>query len=328
MATAGWMASGDPNRFLAVLVIATPCPLLLAIPVAIVGAISLAARRGILIRDAAILENIGSCRTVVFDKTGTLTLGRPSVTNVYCTPGFERQRVLSLVASLEQEPKHPLGPAVMQAAANAGAALLSVSEVFERPGAGLDGRVGGEHVRLTSRQGAGPDWPDPENAAFECVVIVDEAVVALLRFRDSPRQDSGSFVGHLTPRHGVTRVVLTSGDRASEVRHLAALVGIADVRSGQSPEDKVELVEAEVRRAPTLFVGDGLNDAPAMAVATVAVALGRSHDVTAESAHAVILTGRSPRSTSSFTSRGAPGASRSRALAAGCCSAAWAWGSP
>jgi len=294
VAAAGWMASGDPNRFLAVLVIATPCPLLLAIPVAIVGAISLAARRGILIRDAAVLENIGSCKTVVFDKTGTLTLGRPSLTNVFCAPRFERQRVLSFVASLEQYSKHPLGPAVLQAAANEGAALLPVSEVFEHPGTGLDGRVGGQHVRLTSRQGAGDDWPAalPGDAeGLECVVIVDEAVAALLRFRDSPRQDSGSFVGHLSPRHGVTRVLLTSGDRASEVRHLAALVGITDVRSGQSPEDKVALVEAEVRRAPTLFVGDGLNDAPAMAVATVAVALGRSHEVTAESAHAVILDG-------------------------------------
>ena len=295
VAAAGWMASGDPNRFLAVLVIATPCPLLLAIPVAIVGAISLAARRGILIRDAAVLENIGSCRTVVFDKTGTLTLGRPSLTNVFCAPRVR--------AAASPEPRcepragtrstRSVRPCCKRPRTRA-RLCLPVSEVFEHPGTGLDGRVGGQHVRLTSRQGAGRDWPAalPGDAeGLECVVIVDEAVAALLRFRDSPRQDSGSFVGHLSPRHGVTRVLLTSGDRASEVRHLAALVGIADVRSGQSPEDKVELVEAEVRRAPTLFVGDGLNDAPAMAVATVAVALGRSHDVTAESAHAVILDG-------------------------------------
>ena len=118
---------------------------------------------------------------------------------------------------------------MLQAAANEGAALLPVSEVFERPGTGLDGRVDGQQVRLTSRQGTGNDWPVelPGDAeGLECVVIVDEAVAALLRFRDSPRHDSGSFVGHLSPRHGVTRVLLTSGDRASEVRHLAALVGI------------------------------------------------------------------------------------------------------
>ena len=182
----------------------------------------------------------------------------------------------------------------MAGAANEGAPLLTVSDVTERAGAGLDGHVGGHHVELTSRRAAGPSWPAclPGDAqGLECVVVVDGIIAALLRFRDSPRDESGSFVGHLTPKHGVTRVLLTSGDRESEVRYLASIVGIRDIRASQDPEDKVALVEAEVRRQPTLFVGDGLNDAAAMAVATVAVALGLSNEVTAESAQAVVLDG-------------------------------------
>ncbi|HKW01759.1 MAG TPA: heavy metal translocating P-type ATPase [Vicinamibacterales bacterium] len=294
VAAVAWGASGDVSRFLAVLVIATPCPLLLAIPVAIIGAISLAARRSILIRDAALLERIESCRTVIFDKTGTLTLGRPTLTEVFCVGAVDRRRILSLVASLEQFSRHPLAPAVLRAAADESATLLPVAELTEEAGAGLDGVVSGQRLRLTSRRGAALAWPDdlPGDAqGLECVVVLDGAIVALLRFRDSPRHDSESFVGHLSPRHGVTRVLLTSGDRESEVRYLAGLVGIADVRAGQSPEDKLALVEAEMQRQPTLFVGDGLNDAPAMTAATVAVALGSSHDVTGESAQAVILDG-------------------------------------
>lgn len=294
IAALGWALGGDPNRFLAVIVIATPCPLLLAIPIAIVGGISLAAERSILIKDPGVLERLDACRTVIFDKTGTLTLGRPVVTDVLPVAGWTRYNALSLAATLEQFSRHPLAPAILQAAEHDGVASLPVSEVSERAGEGLAGRIDGRWVQLTSRRGADAPWPDElpqETVGLECVVVVDDRIIALLRFRDEPRLESGAFVGHLSPQHGVTRVMLTSGDRESEVRYLAGVVGIDDVRFNQSPEQKVSLVRRETERQPTLFVGDGLNDAAAMVCATAAVALGEHESVAAEAAHAVVLDG-------------------------------------
>lgn len=292
VAAGAWLASGESSRFLAVLVIATPCPLLLGIPVSIIGAISLAAQRSILISDASILERIGLCRTVVFDKTGTLTLGRPEVTEIVLAPGADRDEVLRLAASLEQYSKHPLGSAVLRAADAAGLERSPVTSVSERPGEGLTGEVNGRTVAITSRArvpGAQLAGFAPDGDGLECVVVVDGEAAALFRFRDAPRHDSASFVGHLRPRHGFNRILLVSGDRESEVRYLARLMGITDVFFSQSPEQKVAIVTAERQRQPTLFVGDGINDAPAMVVSDVAIALGQRADIAAHSAGAVIL---------------------------------------
>lgn len=294
IAVVGWMASGDSTRFLAVLVIATPCPLLLAIPTAIIGAVSLSAKRSILIKDTAVLERIGSCRTMMFDKTGTLTLGRPAVTEVVAIEPHNRLDVLSVAASLEQYSRHPLAAAVLSAAAREGAPLLSVTGVSERPGQGLTGQVGAMSVKVTGRSKVSSDHArrlPSDRSGLECVVMIDSQVGGLIRFRDVPRAESGAFVRHLRPRHQVGRLVIVSGDRESEVRYLAETVGITDVHFSQSPEQKVELVRAATAEAPTLFVGDGLNDAPAMFAATVGIALGQDNAVTAESAGAVILDG-------------------------------------
>jgi heavy metal translocating P-type ATPase len=297
-ASLGWVASGDPDRFLAVLVIATPCPLLLAIPIAILGAISLAARRGILIRDAALLERIGSCETVIFDKTGTLTAGRPELTGVVTRNGWTREGVLQLASGLEQYSRHPLAPAILQAADREGIERPSADEVSERPGQGLTGRVLGHTVSICGRKHV-PAAQLAELAAevggLECIVVVDGEVAGVCRFRDVPKSDSRSFVGHLGPRHRVKRVLLVSGDRESEVRYLGGIVGIDDVHFGKSPEEKVTIVRRETERNPTLFVGDGLNDAPAMLAATVGVALGQQNEVTAEAAGAVVLDGQLSR---------------------------------
>ena len=295
LAAAAWAISGDPIRFLAVLVVATPCPLLIAIPVSIIGSISLSAKRGIIIKDPAVLEQIDLCRTAIFDKTGTLTYGKPHLTEVLTAPGIESADVLVKVASLERYSRHPLSEAILAGAAARALVLVDAAEVSERPGDGLRGRIGEHSVQVTGRAKWLAAVPSDEamlpaqTGGLECVVAIDGKYAATLRLRDEPRSEGTSFVRHLNPRHGFTRVMLVSGDRESEVSYLAARVGITEVHAGQSPEDKVALVRAETLKAPTLFMGDGINDAPALTAATVGIAFGQASDVTAEAAGVVIL---------------------------------------
>lgn len=295
LAVVAWLVSGDPVRFLAVLVVATPCPLLIAIPVAIIGSISLAARRGIIIRDPAILEKIDTCRTAIFDKTGTLTYGKPELTAVHVAPGFAEPEVLGLIASLERYSKHPLAVAVIGAARKANVPLQDAGSVSERPGEGLRGSVGGRSIQVTSRAKLARQRSElaeqlpPPRGGLECVVTIDDRYAATLQFRDRPRADSAPFIGHLKHKHHFERVLLVSGDREAEVRYLADIVGIQEVHAGQSPEQKLELVRAETHNANTVFVGDGINDAPALTAATVGIAFGQNSDITAEAAGAVVL---------------------------------------
>ena len=295
IALLAWWAAATPERFLAVIVIATPCPLLIAIPVAIIAGISLAAKRGIVIKNPAALEELDKCRTFIFDKTGTLTYGRPVLTEIFCSAGFTEVEVLRAAASLEQYSRHPLSQAVLNAVKIRNLSLSDAANVSERPGAGLIGRVGHAQIEITGRKKALARDPTldsrlpPAMSGLECLVFVNSHFAALFRFHDEPRIESSEFVRHLRPHHHAARVILLSGDRRSEVEHLAEVVGIKDVYFGKSPEDKVALVEKENKSAKTLFVGDGVNDAPAMLTATVGIAVGQNSDVTAESAHAVVL---------------------------------------
>ncbi|HEV2425576.1 MAG TPA: heavy metal translocating P-type ATPase [Terriglobia bacterium] len=292
LAGLSWALSGEPHRFLAVMVVATPCPLLIAIPVAVIGAISLAARRSIIIKNAAVLEQLDTCRTLIFDKTGTLTYGKPAVTGIVCAPAFDRHEVLAKAASLEAYSKHPLAGAIMTLARNEGVAFENVSQVSDKPGEGLRGIVSGRRVRITGRraldEAAAAGLP-PAEAGLECLLFVEDAFAAAFRFRDTPRHDTHSFLSHLRPRHQVSRVILLSGDRETEVRYLAESVGIEEVHAGKSPEQKVAIVTDETRRDRTIFVGDGINDAAGLLAATVGVAFGTHSDITSEAADAVIL---------------------------------------
>lgn len=291
LAGIAWAATGESHRLLAVLVVATPCPLLISIPVAVIGAISLSARRGIIIKNPAALEQIDRCRTLIFDKTGTLTYGKPSLSEILCAPGFAKDEVLRVAASLEHYSKHPLSRAILEAAQTANLPVELVSEISERPGEGLRGTVARRSVWITSRkkvterQLALP----PVAPGLECLLFVDDVYAATFRFDDTPRAESRTFVKHLRPRHAVNRVLIVSGDRDQEVRHLAEQVGITELYSAKSPEDKVAIVRKEAAQAPTLFLGDGINDAPAMQAATVGVAFGVQSDITSEAADAVIL---------------------------------------
>jgi P-type E1-E2 ATPase len=199
------------------------------------------------------------------------------------------------VASLERYSKHPLAGAILDAARAAGVKLLDASEVSEPPGKGLLGTVAGRSVRVSSRNKLMGERPDIAAAlpatvgGLECVVLIDDRYAATLRFRDEPRSEGASFIHHLRPKHHFARLMLISGDRESEVRYLAEQVGIAEVYAEQSPEQKLERVRDETRRANTLFLGDGINDAPALTAATVGIAFGQNSDITAEAAGAVIM---------------------------------------
>lgn len=295
VALLAWGLSGDAVRFLAVLVIATPCPLLLAIPIAIIGSISLCARRAIIVKSPIALEQVARCRTAIFDKTGTLTYGEPKLTEQLTAPGFVPPDVLALVASLERYSKHPLARAILVAAKEEARALSEATEVSEPPGQGLRGAVSGHQVQVTSRSrlssGAvtGLDQLPAVAGGLECVVAIDGRFAAAYRFRDAPRTESRSFIGHLGPKHQFSRVMIVSGDREAEVRYLADAVGITEIFAQKTPEEKLAIVRRETLAAKTLYVGDGINDAPAMMAATVGVAIGQNSDVTAEAASVVVM---------------------------------------
>ena len=295
VALLAWGLSGEAVRFLAVLVIATPCPLLLAIPIAIIGSISLCARRAIIVKSPVVLEQIAQCRTAIFDKTGTLTYGEPKLTEQLIATGLAQKDVLTFVASLERYSKHPLARAILAAAKEAGIQLPEATEVGEQPGQGLRGTVAGHKLQITSRDKLipqnlpGTEQLPPVAGGLECVVAMDGCYAATLRFRDAPRAESRSFVKHLGPKHQFARVMIVSGDRESEVHYLAEQVGITEIYAQKNPEEKLAIVRAETAKAKTLYVGDGINDAPAMMAATVGMAIGQNSDVTAEAAGVVIM---------------------------------------
>jgi heavy metal translocating P-type ATPase len=295
VAALAWVGSGQSVRFLAVLVIATPCPLLLAIPIAVIGSVSLCARRAIIVKSPVALERITGCRTAILDKTGTLTYGVPRLAEQLIGPGFAQRDVLTLVAGLERYSRHPLAHAVLAAASEEALRLPEATEVSERPGDGLRGTVAGARIQVTSRRMAVAQDPaiagqlPSVTAGLECVVVIDGRYAATLRFRDEPRAESRSFVMHLGPKHQFQRVMIVSGDRETEARYLAGQVGITEIYAQRSPEEKLAIVRRETAAAPTLYVGDGINDAPAMMAATVGLAIGQNSDVTSEAAAVVVM---------------------------------------
>jgi P-type E1-E2 ATPase len=210
-------------------------------------------------------------------------------------PGFAQREVLTLVASLERYSKHPLARAILAAARENALELPEAAEVSEQPGQGLRGTVSGHQLQVTSRgkliaqELNGADQLPEVAGGLECVVAIDRRYAAAFRFRDAPRAESRSFVRHLGPKHQFERVMIVSGDRETEVRYLAEQVGITEIYAQQSPEEKLAIVRKETAAAKTLYVGDGINDAPAMMAATVGMAIGQNSDVTAEAAGVVIM---------------------------------------
>ncbi len=290
-----WALTGEPLRFLSVLVIATPCPLLIAIPITIISAISMAARQGIIIKDPVALERLPTCRTAIFDKTGTLTYGKPELTTIFTAPGLTPNHVLQLASSLEQYSKHPLAQGFLKAAKKAQLALLKAKNISEKSGYGLTGTIDGQKVQITHRKKLVQEFPEattllpPLNSGMECIVMVNDRYAGAFHFHDTPRKEGASFIRHLRPSHKFNRILLVSGDKESEVKYLGELLGIHEIFFSQSPEQKLDIMRQEVAKAPTLFVGDGINDAPALTLATVGVAFGKESNITAEAAGVVVM---------------------------------------
>ncbi len=312
IAGAAWLASGDPVRALAVLVVATPCPLILAAPIAIIAGISRAAQRGIVMKGGAVLEALSRSRVLLFDKTGTLTMGRPFVTEVLAPGGpgpdgpYGPDEIVRLAASLDQVSTHVLAAAIVQAARERGRPLVMPAGVTEESGRGVRGRVDGHAVAVGRADWAAGDGELPEWArklrrrtAFEgainVFVAVDGTLAGALILEDPVRPDTARTIRALRAA-GIRRVVMVTGDHVDVAETVGAAVGVDAVLAERSPADKVEAVRGERAWGSTIMVGDGVNDAPALAAADVGVAMGaRGSTASSEAADVVLVVDRLDR---------------------------------
>jgi heavy metal translocating P-type ATPase len=293
-----WFLSGDPTRALAVLVVATPCPLILATPIAIIGGVNRMAARQIIVRSGAALERLDDVRVAVFDKTGTLTVGQPRVARVIALPSHDEREVLRLAGALEQHSGHALARPVVEAAVGLDGPLPAPTAVRESPGRGVSGDVEGRAVSVGSRAFAlemlgTPALSSPaDNGArmLRAYVTVDGELAGVLEYADQLRPGATEVVPALRAL-GVRRTVLLSGDESPNVGAVAKAAGLDEAIGELLPHEKVEWVASLASRdGHVLMVGDGTNDAPALAQADVGIALaGHGGGITAEAADIVLL---------------------------------------
>lgn len=299
IAFAAWWFTGDPIRSVAVLVVATPCPLILAVPVALVAGLSRSAHFGVLVKGAGPLENMARIVTLVLDKTGTLTDGRPQITSIHLQPGFGEDEILRLAASLDQVSKHPMAQALVLAAQERGIDLVLPIDVSELAGDGVAGRVDGRSVivgghSFVARQADAKliEMPGTEAGAALVAVAIDGTIAGYIVMADPLRGDVASTLKGLR-KDGVRRIVLATGDRAAVARRITKGLGLDAIYCELSPDQKVLTVLSERKYGPVMMVGDGVNDAPALAAADVGVAMGaRGAAASAEAADIVLLVDR------------------------------------
>ena len=302
LAFLAWWFTGDPIRAVAVLVVATPCPLILAVPVALVAGLSRAAHFGVLVKGAKSLEAMARVRTLILDKTGTLTDGRPKIVSIDSYDGVTEADTLRLAAALDQASKHPVAQAIVAAAKEHGHTLSAPSEVVETPGEGVVGFVEGHKVivggnsfvakRVGRKSG---DHPALAAGSVLVAVAIDGRLAGHLVMADPLREGAGAMLSGLR-REGVKRIMLATGDRSEVARRVTEDLGLDGVRAELSPDQKVLLVLTERKNGPVMMVGDGVNDAPALAAADVGVAMGaRGAAASAEAADVVLLVDRIDR---------------------------------
>ncbi len=292
-----WWLTGDPLRVLAVLVVATPCPLLLATPVAIIGGINHAARHQIIVRNGGALEQLAIVDTAVFDKTGTLTIGRPDVVAIDAYGDWTADAVLRVAAAVEMGSGHHLARSTVAAAAERGLALPPAEHVSDVPGLGVRGTVEGREIAVGAAAWLGQLFPDrheaiivARGAGLRAIVAVDGEIAGAVEFADRAREGLHGFFADLR-RIGMRRIVLLSGDHQANVEGIARAYGITDARGDLLPQDKVEAVKELMRSGHhVVMIGDGTNDAPALSAATAGIALAaHGGGIAAEAADAVIL---------------------------------------
>ena len=302
IAFAAWWFTGDPIRAVAVLVVATPCPLILAVPVALVAGLSRAAHFGVLIKGAGPLERMADIRTLILDKTGTLTDGRPQIVSIDSHGQLGEDEILRFAAALDQASKHPVAQAIVAAARARGLDLPVPSDVTEIPGEGVVGHVaghgemvGGEDF-VAQRLGGRPgDTLRLAAGAVLVAVAVDGRMAGHLVMADPLRDGTAGMLARLR-REGIARILLAAGDRAAVAERVTEGLGLDGVRAGLTPDQKVLLVLSERKNGPVMMVGDGVNDAPALAAADVGVAMGaRGAAASAEAADVVLLVDRVDR---------------------------------
>lgn len=304
VAGCAWWATGDRLRALAVLVVATPCPLILALPVAIVSGMSRAAGLGVLVKNGGALEALARVRTAVLDKTGTLTHGRATVAETRTAGGYPPDEILRLAASLDQASNHVIAQALVEEARRRGLPLAVPSDVVEKAGVGLEGMVeglkvavgGSRYVRERSRSGDPYELRHglPEGGAV-VAVAVDGVLAGVLALADGIRPDAAAVLERFRAA-GIDRIVLASGDREDVVAAVAAELRVDHAAGELTPRAKVKIVDDERARGPVMMVGDGVNDAPALAAADVGVAMGaRGSAASSEAADVVLLVDRLDR---------------------------------
>jgi len=307
-----WLFSGDPVRALAVLVASTPCPLILAAPVAFIAGVAQAAKRGILVKGSGPLEALARTHTVMFDKTGTLTVGGARLVAIEAAPGHSTEEILRVAGSIEQASHHVVAAAIVEAAVAKGLKLSVPSQVRETMGSGVEGVVDGRLVRVGSHQlvygGRKPEtWAVRAlrraawRSALSVFVAVDGQTVGAVLLADELRRDTPRAVQALRSA-GVSRIVMVTGDRADAAETIGAALDLDAVLSNREPADKVDAVATEQRQHPTVMVGDGINDAPALAAANVGIAMGaRGASASSEAADVVILVDRLDRVSDALT---------------------------
>jgi heavy metal translocating P-type ATPase len=297
-----WAITGDPVRAVAVLVVATPCPLLLAAPIAIMSGLSRAARHGVILKGGAALERLAAGRVLLFDKTGTLTRGRPALTDVITAGGMAADEVLRLAACIDQASAHVLAATIVTAARDRGLKLSAASDVREKHGYGVEGSTDGHTVRLGKTGwvvgGPIPGWVRRArrraalDGSLTVFVAVDGRPAGVLLLADPLRPDAPRMMRALR-QAGITRMVLVTGDRSDIAETIGRIVGVDAVYADRDPAEKLAIVQAEQQSAPTIMVGDGVNDAPALAAAGVGVALAvRGTTASAEAADVVLTADR------------------------------------
>ena len=291
-----WVLTGDPNRFLQILVVATPCPLLLAAPIALISGMSRAAKHGIIVKNGSVLEKLAEVKAIGFDKTGTLTEGKPVVSRIKTYNGHSESDVIALSAGLERQSAHILAQAIVKKAIDEKAPLRKLSNLKEKPGLGIEARFQGKILRIGNLRYmkeleiSMPASFKPESIqATASYLSINDKLAGVIEFEDKVRQESKSTIASLLAM-GIKKTIMVTGDKNEVAKHVATQTGVGHYEADCLPGDKIIAVEKLRRQySPVAFVGDGVNDAPVLTAADVGIALGAKGSTAASEAADIVI---------------------------------------